>query len=247
MQAVEYRLNFLIWTFLSLLWLGISFLTVSLIFRQTQSIAGWTKEAVLLLVLVWMIFFDVVAIFIRPSLRHFSRRLIRQGGLDFVLLRPVSSRFLTMVQDFDIDELGRLAVCGVALAFFIQRSGMAVSGLGWLNFFLVFAAATIVFHSFLFSFTVLNFWFVNLFNLDDLFDRVLSGGQFPVDIFGEKLKTVFIYLIPIGLAGYLQTKALLGQIGLGSALLLGLFALFCFAVSHFFWRFGLKYYSSASS
>lgn len=120
MKAIEYRLNFLIWTFLNLFWLAISFLTVVLIFRQTESIAGWKRDEVLILVLVWMIFFDVISIFVRPSLRHLSRRLIRRGDLDFVLLRPVSSRFLASVQDFDIDELSRLVVSSFALVFFLR-------------------------------------------------------------------------------------------------------------------------------
>lgn len=246
MKAMEYRLNFLIWSFLNLLWLGISFLSITLIFNQTSSIAGWSREQVYLLVLVWTMFFDILATFIRPSLRQVSR-LIRRGDLDFTLLRPVSSQFMVSVQNFDTDQLSRLVASPVALVFFLRVNGIIVSPLSLLNFAIISLAAVVIFYSLMLSAVVLNFWLTNLFNLDDLFHQVLSAGHYPLDIFGRNLRAVFTYLIPVAFVSYFQTKALLGQIGFEWAFLAMGLATVLFLLSRVLWRFGLNHYSSASS
>ncbi|MBI4359120.1 MAG: ABC-2 family transporter protein [Candidatus Nealsonbacteria bacterium] len=246
MAALEYRFNLLVWTFLNLFWTLLSFVGIELLFGQVSSIAGWPKQEIFLLLIIWTIFHDFLSIFIRPSLRQISH-LIRHGKFDFLLLKPVSLRFLSSVQDFGIDSVSRFCLTSVILVFFLRQMGIEPSLLLWLDFTLLFLSGAIIFYSFFFALAGLNFWFINLFNLDDLHSRLIDAGRFPIDIFRGRAKTFFTYLLPIAFIAFFPAQILLGRIGSEWVVYGAVMASVFFIASQLFWSLALRSYSSASS
>jgi ABC-2 type transport system permease protein len=246
MRQLEYRFNFLAWSLIQLFWLGIWLTSVELIFGQVQTIAGWGKNQVLLLAVVQMTFGDIMSVFVRDSLRYFSH-WIRHGEFDFVLLKPASTRFMVSGRSFDFDHLVRLFADVLVLLIFLNRLAIQPELSSWLNFFLLLFAGVFALYNIFFTFTTTNFWFTNLFNLDELHASIIDAGRYPLDIFQGKLKSFFTFIIPVAFVGTFPTLALLGKIGFEWAVYGLAIALLSFFVSQAFWRFAIKYYSSASS
>jgi ABC-2 type transport system permease protein len=84
-----------------------------------------------------------------------------------------------------------------------------------------------------------------LFVIFGLVANVLSGGIFPLDIFGSTLKTIFGFL-PFQYTIYFSVNILAGREG-GSKIAFGLaiqlvWIVMMFAVTNIIWKIGMKKY-----
>lgn len=246
MRFLEFRSDILIWTVLSLVWSLVMFATVELIFGQVSTIAGWTKQEVLTLVLVQNIFTNLLWIFILPSLLKFATT-VRTGNLDFYLLKPVSSRFLLSFSEFQFTNYIPTITLIIWLILFLHINKMPVNFGDFLGFTSLFLMGIFLIYCVFFTIATISFWLINLFNLEDLFDSILGIGRFPVQIFNSGLLFFFSFVIPIAYISTFPVQFLLGR-GELINLLIGLSLVFIFFnLSQWFWNFALRRYSSASS
>lgn len=246
MREMEFRFNFAFWIVFDLLSLFLLVFGVTIVFGQVEAIAGWQKEEVLLLVYTQAFFLDFLWTFILINLGYFSD-LIRRGDLDFILLRPVNTRFLISVRYFSLDHILRMGIT-LYLIFRQVNSMQRFPSLGqYFVFFLLFFLAIFIFYNFFFILTTANIWLTDLFNLGDLFDRIIGVARYPTGIFKGAAEVITLYFVPIAFIATIPVSFLLGKENFGvifSGLGLGLIF---FCLSHFFWHFALKHYSSASS
>lgn len=246
MREMEFRFNFIFWIIFDLVSLFLLIIGVNVIFGQVEAIAGWQKEEVLLLVYTQSLFLDFLWTFILINLGYFSD-LIRRGDLDCVLLRPANTRFLVSTRYFSLDHVLRIGITIYLL--FLQLKGMEFSPSlwQWLGYFLLFFLGIFIFYNFFFILTTGNIWLVGLFNLGDLFDRIISIAKYPTGIFKGAAEVITLYFVPIAFIATIPVNFLLGKENyqiIFVGLILGMIA---FLFSHFFWHLSLKHYSSASS
>lgn len=246
MRDWEFRLNVLVWTFMEFLWFGLFFLSVNLVFGQVDAVAGWTKNEVLLLTCVYTLFHDFLWTFVLDSLRQLSEQ-IRLGNFDWILLKPVSSRFHVSFRYFESDHYLKIIFLFFLIRHFLTELGINPGINQWLLFGGLFLSGLGIIYNLFFMATTTNFWLTNLFNLQELFDGVVDLGRFPVYIFRGKWQLALIYFLPVAFISTYPTQALMGELD-WSTLALGMILVFVtFTLSHLFWRFALKHYSSASS
>ncbi|MDP2930589.1 MAG: ABC-2 family transporter protein, partial [bacterium] len=209
-RTMEFRFNSFILSAVQILWAGVLLGSLTLIFGQVDSIAGWNEKEVLILAVVGMLFHDIMDLFVTENLEKFSRS-IRHGEFDFVLLRPVNPRFMASTRYASFGTVLRLFVLIFILSSLLKGAGVYPGISDWLGFSLLLGAGLIIFYNIFFAVITTNFWLINLFNFNDLFDRVLSSGRYPTDIFKGGLKSFFVYAIPIILIATLPVLALFGK------------------------------------
>jgi len=246
MREFEFRFNFLIWTTMDFVFLAMVFLGIELIFGQVQSIAGWSRNEVLLLVLTTALFNDFMWTFFHINLMYFSD-LVRLGNLDFALLKPVNSRFLISCRYFEFDHYLRMVVIVYSLSKLLSQMGFNPSLVSWLVFFILFFLGLLIIYNFFFILTTTNIWFIKIFNFSNLFEDVADIARFPTSIFKGRLKYLFAYLIPTIFIAYFPVEFLLGRQGIEVVFYAFFTVIFFFVVSQWFWHFALKYYQGASS
>jgi ABC-2 type transport system permease protein len=220
--------------------------SVTLIFGQVDSLAGWRKEEVLILAVVGMLFHDLMEMFFIGSLERFSH-FIRHGEFDFILLKPVNSRFMASFRYAEFQNIFRIIIMVFILVSFLRGAGISPSIYEWAGFAAFFLAGSIVFYNIFFAVITTNFWLINVFNFNDILDRLLSAGRYPVGIFKGRLKSFFAYVIPLGLIATFAVEVLLKRVGLASIILAFFMVVATSLFSELFWRFALKHYQSASS
>ena len=125
--------------------------------------------------------------------------------------------------------------------------GVQATIFSWFIFGLLFILGIFIFYNLFFIFTTTNFWFINLFNLDDLFSQVIDLGRYPVHIFRGGAKLFFVYLVPVAFIATFPVQALLGKAGFEMIFIGALIALLMFVTSQWFWQYALRHYQSASS
>jgi len=245
-RELEFRFNVFILSIVHIFWLGVMLGSVTLIFGQVDSIAGWTKQEVLILAVVGMLFHDIMEMFFMGNLERFSY-YIRHGEFDFILLKPVNPRFMTSFRYTEFQNIFRIIIMVFVLASLLRGAGLQPSIYEWAGFFAFFLAGLVVFYNIFFMVITTNFWLINLFNFNDIFDRLLSAGRYPVGIFKGRLESFFAYVIPLGLIATFAVEIFLGRAALVSFGIAAFMVVVTSLASELFWRFALKHYQSASS
>lgn len=220
--------------------------SVILIFGQVDSLAGWQKQEVMILAVVGMLFHDIMEMFFMGNLQRFSH-FIRHGEFDFILLKPVNPRFMASFRYVEFQNIFRIVIMVFVLASLLRGAGIQPTIYEWGGFLAFFLAGLITFYNIFFAVITTNFWLINVFNFNDIFDRLLSAGRYPVDVFKGRLKSFFAYAIPLGLIATFATEIFLGRAGQISFGIAALMVVATSLLSELFWQFALKHYSSASS
>src|SRR5690606_22514414 len=91
-------------------------------------------------------------------------------------------------------------------------------------------------------------WFVQIYNVTEVLRALLDAGRFPIDAFpAGAYRFVFTFVVPVAFMTSVPARALLGSIG--SEWLLGAagLALGLLLATRLFFKFALRYYTSASS
>ena len=96
MGEMQYRLNFFVQLFQSALQLGTAIAGLAVIFTYTHSLGGWRPEEVLALVGVYTLVGGMIGLVIYPSMEQFISS-VRDGTLDFTLVKPVDAQLLMSV------------------------------------------------------------------------------------------------------------------------------------------------------
>jgi ABC-2 type transport system permease protein len=121
MNDLQYRVNFFIQLFQSLLALGTGLLVLALIFSHTTELEGWSRPELLAIMGVFTIMGGVIRSVIQPNMQRLLAD-VRQGTLDFVLTKPADSQVLVSVRDVRVWPAVDVLTGGVVLGVALSRS-----------------------------------------------------------------------------------------------------------------------------
>lgn len=243
---MEYRLNFLFILIEMVLVVGTSVAALLVMFAHTTTLNGWTLPQMLVLLGVFYLVQGTTSMCFDPSFQRLMEH-IRNGTLDFHLLKPVSTQFVVSTRHLRLvrvpDVLIGFGVMGVGLAQLEVHLGIREA----LLFAVALTCGVALVYALLLGLVTLSFWFVRVENLLTIFWAFTDAGRFPVDVYPTWLRFTLSSVIPIGVAVTVPARTVVGEVGpLGIAALIGGAAL-AFGVSSAFWRFGLARYTGASA
>lgn len=245
-REFEFKFNLLFFLIFNTVWLLTSLAGISLVFQAAGTIAGWTQPQAMLLVLVYYITGSIIKAMIIPGAVQLAQ-LVRTGGFDFYLLRPVDSQLLVSLTKMYPNQLTRLLMVAAVLPWYLGKMGLAVSLSSWILFSILIILAVTAFYSLYFIIASLSFWLQNIFNLNDLFAEILEVGKRTTDIFSGVAGGAVLFVIPVGLVATIPVKVLMGTAGWEILPWLLVSNLLLFFASRKFFHFAIRFYSSASS
>jgi len=243
---MEYRVNFLITTLISLLGLAGALFTLSLFYQHGYAFAGWTWQQALLVMGIYTVLEGFSVSFLAPNLSRIVHH-VRDGTLDFVLLKPIDSQFWLSLRNCSPWGLPTV-VAGVALLFYAGSNHEPP--LPWQAYLMGLLPALlgiVVLYSLWFALGTLTIWFVKIYNATEALRAVLEAGKYPIQGYSGVWRSIFTFIIPVAFMTTVPAEAMLGRasaLGLAAAALL---AVALFTASRWFWRYALRYYTSASS
>lgn len=243
---LEYRFNFVVRVGFGLLELVLAVLTLGLIYGYTDYVAGWSQAEVLMLVGVYRIVSSLVTLQVAPNMLAVSG-YVRRGDMDFLLLRPVSSRFLVSTRLMALPAAVN-ALIGVGLMVYAGN----LAGVRWSAAGVVWALAfmlcgLVLLYCFWFFLVTFSFWLVEVDTLGELFYGVFETARYPVTYFKGFVRTLLTFAIPVAFATTFPTQALLGAADVQLLVAGVALAVLALACTHAFWNYAVRHYSSASS
>ncbi len=245
-SELEYKTNIfidLITAFLSLI--GSIFL-LSIFFQNNESIGGWEFEEALIIQGIYTILNGITNTWFNPNLTEIVKH-IREGTLDFVLLKPIDSQFFISLKK--INPSGFLEImlgfCLLIICIKINQINLNLS-------FLTLSSITIIcsiciLYSLWFFISTTTIWFVKTWNAIEVLRSFLYIGRFPLNSFSFTLRIFFSVFIPIAFITTIPSEVFLGLSQLWKILLEVIVATVFLISSRKFWLFALKFYTSASS
>lgn len=241
---LEYRSNFIIALLSSLGGLAGSLFSLSLFYQNGYTFQGWPWEAALIVLGMFTILQGISATFLVPNLNKIVS-YVQEGTLDFILLKPVSSQFWLSTHTVSPWGLPDL-VFGFIIVFFSGRQ-LGLTPLAYLAMLPPLALGVVSLYSIWFMLGATSIWFVKIYNVTEVLRSLLEAGRFPVEGYPAVYRVFFTFIIPVAFLTTVPAQAMLGRSEpiwlLGSALL----AAALFQASRAFWRFALRFYTSASS
>ncbi|MBL9128523.1 MAG: ABC-2 family transporter protein [Verrucomicrobiales bacterium] len=246
-REMGFKINFILWIFVELLWFGLQLAFMAVIYRHTERIASWTQWQVVLLVgsnhFIQQIF---TALFMNNCVKLSEN--VRTGMLDFLLLMPVNARFLISLRHVDF---GAFVNAGSALAvmyYAARQLHLSPSAGQWAGFALLLLVGLSVHYSVMYILACISFWTVRAQGIVWGYYNLFHIARLPDEAFRGLFRGVFTFVIPVLLVTNVPVKLLVEKLSspLEILWLLGLSAAF-FAASEVFWRWSVRHYASASS
>lgn len=208
-RDMTFRVNFFIECVSSMSWTVMNLGFYLLIYQYTNQIGqgtGWGQyEFFVFLATTWLVN-SLVQAFFMPNAEEFSE-LIRTGGLDFALLKPIDTQFLISFHKVDWSSLANFVLGLGLLGFSLWRlttrpeDPLTLTPLMLLLYPFYLACGVVISYSLMIVLAATSIWLGRNQSLYDFWFYITNFSRYPMEIysgrFGTPLRIVFTYLVPV--------------------------------------------------
>lgn len=244
-REMEARGSFVVGSLLILLSSFFPLLFVGAIYSQVKSLGGWTFYEYLLLVGTFQIMTGIIFGLFAQNMFGMPD-YVRKGELDFFLLKPVNSQFMLTTRYIRFNEMAAILLGVLLIAIGVANLQLEIEWWRWLLYPFFVACGTLICYAIWFIMVTPTVWIIRL-ETQELFIGIFDLGRYHPNMFNGLIKTILIYILPIGIVVATPSDLLLNRLGwqeAGWTLIVAAFLLF---VSSRFWRFAQTRYYGASS
>ena len=122
-RTLMFRGDFFVWSLVELFWMSVNLFTISVIYDHTDSIAGWSKYQMVLLVGTSLLIQRFLMGFFWSSIFEMGRN-IRSGNFDFYLAQPGNVMFMATTRKLDPDSLVNSVLAAAVVIYAARQLGL---------------------------------------------------------------------------------------------------------------------------
>lgn len=246
-----YRKSYFIEIFAYFLQMGLHICGIFFIFYHVKTLAGWSLWEILYLYGITSTAFSIAQLLGEKFEDLYI--YIKSGQFDQVLTKPVSPIIQVAALSFRIERVGSLiqSIAILCLACVKTNIYITMSGLGLITISVISMFA--IYYALFLASGAFSFWTLDS---NEIFNAFTYGGievsKYPLSIYQEWMQTLFIYVIPIGVASYLPAIEIYKKPS--QLLVWAPEALYALPIAFGFlglilvcWHFSLKHYQSTGS
>lgn len=245
-SKLSYRINAVLQFIYGPSYVLILFFVLQLLYGQTSSMLGWSKQEALLLFTTFHVVYTFCIVLFLDGLRSFLWEGVRTGVLDTMLTKPLPTQFLVAFSKPGLDQLSLLI--GLVAALLYQLLVWPTGSIYLvIAYFLSMALAVAIIYLTLSTYATLGFFMTRAGQIMELFDKSCDFAQYPPAIFPSGIQWITFSIMPIALFSFVPTSILLGKLSPWALLGMLAFVGLGLVLNRFAWNRALKSYSSASS
>jgi viologen exporter family transport system permease protein len=246
MNELQYRANFFVQLFKSLLALGVALIVLRLVYSHTTELNGWSQSELLIVLGIQLVMGGIVHTAIQPNMQRFVEE-VQDGKLDYALTKPEDAQVIVSVREVQIWQLVDAVSGAIVIAVGVARLDHAVSIGDVLAFAGLLVVGAVLIYCFWLIIATGAFWIIRMWFIAELFEGVFQTGRWPIGIYPGWLKYSLTYLVPIGFAVTVPAEAITSRLGWTTVVVALAFTVALFTFTRWFWTFGLRRYSGASA
>ncbi|MHC1716444.1 MAG: ABC transporter permease [Candidatus Dojkabacteria bacterium] len=244
-RSYTYKTDVIFRFFRTLFILGVQILLLNAIFGNSDIYAGWTKAEAYLVMGIWNLLNYISWSFFGVNLLYLDSKIL-EGKFDYILLKPISSSWLSSFGDFFLHNFVT-ATSGILLISYYMY-------LEWNNLVLTNVLMSIVSIGIAFLFWYSIYLFFASFSISkprngflSIAKELLGITKYPIDVFGETFKVVFYTVIPVAFLTTVPANLLIGRVGWIYLPISFVISLVLLLLAQKSWDRNVKGYTSASS
>jgi ABC-2 type transport system permease protein len=200
--------NFIIETISSFGWVMMNVGFYLLLFEYTTQIgaggpegSAWDKHQFFVFIATSMFINSIVQMLFMTNADEFSE-LIRTGGLDFVLLKPIDPQFLISLRRIEWASVANFVVAAVLMAWALPRVENDQLTMWQVVLYPFYLLAGI---GILYSLTIVlaaaSVWFGRNTSIYDFWFYITTFSRYPMEIYqgtvGDWIRRIFTFVLPI--------------------------------------------------
>lgn len=207
-RDMTFRANFLIDASASLVWMLANLGFYKLIFQYTGSIGrqtGWGEYEFYAFLATTMFINSIVQAFFMPNAEEFSE-LIRTGGLDFALLKPIDTQFLISLQRVEWSSFTNF-FAGIGLLIYSLghltggENPLEITAVRVVLYALFCGCGVLILYSLMIVLAATSIWLGRNQSLYDFWFYITNFSRYPREIYGGgwgwPLQWTFTFIIPV--------------------------------------------------
>jgi len=200
-RDMTFRTNFIIEAISSMSWMIMNLGFYALVYQFTPHIAGWSKYEFFVFIATTMFVNSLVQAFFMPNMQELSE-LVRTGGMDFALLKPIDTQFLISLRRVSWSSLGNFFVAVLLLVFSLPRiEGLQISPWQFVLYPAYLLLGVFILYSVMITLAATSIWLGRNQSLYDFWFYITNFSRYPMEIYdgpwGTPLRNVFTFVIPI--------------------------------------------------
>ena len=245
-REAEYRVNLWLGVGTGILAVALSVLGFSFLYGYVDQVNGWSLPQIIVLAGIHRIAQGVIEMQIAPNMREVSSA-IRNGDMDFILLRPVSSQFLVSLRKLSLSQSTSILIGLGTVIYAGHLADMVWRPVAIAEAAVFLTCGLVLLYALWFAIVTLSFWLVQVDTLDTLFYSLFVAARYPISFFQRPLRMLLTFVVPVAFATTFPAQALLGTVDhrmLPVAIVAVALALLG---TRAFWNYALGHYTSASS
>jgi ABC-2 type transport system permease protein len=202
-RDMTFRANFLIDSITSVAWMLLNLAFYLLVFRYTGSIGkdtGWEEYQFFVFFATSLVINALVQTFFMTNADELTD-LIRTGGLDFLLLKPIDTQFLVSLRRVEWSSLSNLAVGLVLLGYSLLRLAYLPGPIQVVLYVVYVACGVAIYYSLMIALASATVWMGRNLTLYDFWFYITTFSRYPMEIYtgpvGQPLRQFFTFIIPV--------------------------------------------------
>ncbi len=246
-RTLMFRGDFFVWSLVELFWMSVNLLAIEVIFQHTQSLAGWNKYEMVLLVGTSMLIQRFLMGFFWSSIFEMGRN-VRTGNFDFFLAQPGNVMFMATTRKLDPDGLVNSLVAIAIVVFAAHKLGLHPGRMDIVLYVLMVFSGLIIHYSLLVMSISLVFWITSAQGVEGTYFALTEFSRMPKAAFtGVVSRFLFVWVLPVVVVSNAPADTMLHGFQTRWAWWLFGIALLWFGLAVLVFQRGLRRYTSASS
>ena len=244
-EMLIYRLDCIVGMVSQIVTQLVSIIFIWITFKNTDNLAGWNFEQILLLYGVTLISIAIVD-FCFDTLYDIGPKYIREGDFDKILLRPVHPLISIIGSSYEFTSVGYFGLGLFLTINMLIKLAIPITFLliAKIIFFSIIGAMII--GAIMIVFSISSFWTYKSNEVIWTFFKVYTFTQYPIDIYNGFIKFLINFILPYTFVAYYPTMNYLG-IDKYMIYLSPLIAIILWIIAINVWNWALKKYRSTGN
>ncbi|MGB6877899.1 MAG: ABC-2 family transporter protein [Candidatus Acidiferrales bacterium] len=246
-MRLAYRGDFIVSTATSLAATIFALCFVLVLFKKVPTLAGWTLPEEIFLYGFSLLpagIFNIISL----NMYDFGNNYIIEGKFDRVMLRPISTLFQVLFEQFRVESMQEIAT-GLFCIWWASHNLHVHWTTGKLLLLIFWGScAGVIYVSVFLLLTTISFWFEDRVGVHPPVWNMINFGRYPLTIYSGAVQFFLCWIVPFGLASFYPSVRLLGHSVTPEYLpFVPVVALGFLIFAILMWNLGTRHYSSTGS
>lgn len=245
LNELAHKANFFMRFLSDSIFFFVYFVFYTVIYSYVSNINGWGKYDMLFLIGTFHIIISIFTGFFIPNLAQIPG-MVKRGGLDAYLVKPISSQFVLSTHFIDIGSLVNILLGAAIILTSLRQQNIKVTVVLLMLYIIYILIGVSIMYSTLFILVCSIFWLNDSTWSIGFFMTFNSFADKPVSVYKGIIYRFLVYIFPIGLVANIPASVILNKENRYLEMWFIIAAILLYNISKYIWNKGLKHYEGAS-